>query len=108
MLNAIDFEKGCYMGQEVVARTKYLGRNKRAGFILQGDTYEHDLSGEQLEYQIGENWRPGGKILRCGTNAKLTWVFAVLANDTEIGSSFRLKSSPDRIFITQALPYVLQ
>ncbi|WP_293751695.1 tRNA-modifying protein YgfZ [uncultured Paraglaciecola sp.] len=107
-LNAIDFEKGCYMGQEVVARTKYLGRNKRAGFILKTESENHNLSGEQLEYQIGENWRPGGKILRSGSDSGQTWVFAVLANDTEVGSSFRVKSSPNTIFVTQAHPYPLQ
>ena len=107
-LHAIDFEKGCYMGQEVVARTKYLGRNKRAGFVLLADTIINNLSGEQLEYQIGENWRPGGKILRSGSDSGQTWIFAVLANDTEVGSTFRVKSSPNTIFITQALPYPLQ
>ena len=107
-LNAIDFEKGCYMGQEVVARTKYLGRNKRAGFVLTTDSSINDLSGEQLEYQIGENWRPGGKILRSGSDSRKTWIFAVLANDTEVGSVFRVKSSPNTIFVAQALPYPLQ
>jgi folate-binding protein YgfZ len=107
-LQAIDFEKGCYMGQEVVARTKYLGRNKRAGFILTTDSNINNLSGEQLEYQIGENWRPGGKILRSGADSEQTWAFAVLANDTEVGSAFRVKSSPNTIFVTQALPYTLQ
>ncbi|WP_339725178.1 tRNA-modifying protein YgfZ [uncultured Paraglaciecola sp.] len=107
-LKAINFEKGCYMGQEVVARTKYLGRNKRAGFILKTESEHKDLSGEQLEYQIGENWRPGGKILRSGTNSGQTWIFAVLANDTEVGSTFRVKSTPNTIFVAQALPYPLQ
>lgn len=107
-LNAIDFEKGCYMGQEVVARTKYLGRNKRAGFILKTESEYKSLSGELLEYQIGKNWRPGGKILRSGANSGQTWIFAVLANDTEVGSFFRVKSSPNTIFIAQALPYPLQ
>jgi folate-binding protein YgfZ len=107
-MDAIDFKKGCYMGQEVVARTKYLGRNKRAGFILKAQTDNNDLTGEQLEYQIGENWRPGGKILRSGSDAGQTWAFAILANDTEEGSTFRLKSTPDTIFIVQALPYPLQ
>lgn len=107
-LNAIDFEKGCYMGQEVVARTKYLGRNKRAGFILKTDSTTADLSGEQLEYQIGENWRPGGKILRSGADTEQTWIFAVLAKDTEVGATFRVKSSQNLIFITQSLPYPLQ
>ena len=107
-LDAIDFEKGCYMGQEVVARTKYLGRNKRAGFILKAESIADDLCGEQLEYQIGENWRPGGKILRSGTDAGQTWIFAVLAKDTELGVTFRVKSLQNLIFITQALPYPLQ
>ena len=107
-LNAIDFEKGCYMGQEVIARTKYLGRNKRAGFILKTDSATDDLSGEQLEYQIGDNWRPGGKILRSGSDTRQTWIFAVLAKDTEVGASFRVKSSQSLIFVTQALPYPLQ
>lgn len=29
LLNAISFTKGCYTGQEIIARTKYLGRVKR-------------------------------------------------------------------------------
>lgn len=107
-LQAIDFEKGCYMGQEVIARTKYLGRNKRAGFILKTDSNINDLSGEQLEYQIGENWRPGGKIIRSGADSGQTWIFAILANDTEVGSTFRVKSSPNTIFVAQPLPYPLQ
>ena len=106
-LNAIDFEKGCYMGQEVIARTKYLGRNKRAGFILKTESANNNLSGELLEYQIGENWRPGGKILRSGIDSGQTWIFAVLANDTVIGSTFRLKSSANINFVTQTLPYTL-
>lgn len=32
--NAIDFKKGCYLGQEVIARTHYLGKSKRSLFIL--------------------------------------------------------------------------
>ena len=106
-LDAINFEKGCYMGQEVIARTKYLGRNKRAGFVLKTETENNIVSGEQLEYQIGENWRPGGKILRSGTYLGQTWIFAVLANDTEVGNAFRVKNSPHIIFVTQALPYSL-
>ncbi len=108
MLNAIDFEKGCYMGQEVVARTKYLGRNKRAGFILQSDRCQQDLAGEQLEYQIGENWRPGGTIVNSAEDKTHTWAFAVLAKDTEIGSKFRVKSAPQITLVTQPLPYELE
>lgn len=37
-LDAVSFDKGCYTGQEIVARTENLGRSKRrlAGFTAQG------------------------------------------------------------------------
>jgi len=34
-LGAISFEKGCYTGQEVIARTHYLGKNKRTMLLAQ-------------------------------------------------------------------------
>ncbi|MEP0356187.1 tRNA-modifying protein YgfZ [Paraglaciecola sp.] len=107
-LNAINFDKGCYMGQEVVARTKYLGRNKRASFILSARLTTEDLTGQSLEYQVGENWRPGGKILRSASINNQTTILAVLPIDTAIPSVFRLKSSPSVIFTTETLPYKIQ
>ncbi|MBE0470747.1 MAG: folate-binding protein YgfZ [Methyloprofundus sp.] len=37
-LDAISFTKGCYTGQEIVARTHYLGQNKRAMYRASGTT----------------------------------------------------------------------
>lgn len=34
LLNAINFKKGCYTGQEIVARTHYLGSVKRRTFLM--------------------------------------------------------------------------
>lgn len=34
LLNAINFKKGCYTGQEIVARTHYLGTVKRRTFLM--------------------------------------------------------------------------
>lgn len=34
-LNALSFDKGCYIGQEIVARTHYLGKNKRTMYQAQ-------------------------------------------------------------------------
>ena len=39
-LDAISFTKGCYIGQETVARLKYRGGNKRAAYILSAETDE--------------------------------------------------------------------
>lgn len=105
-LNGIDFDKGCYMGQEVIARTKFLGKNKRALYILQatGLITGKLTSGDVLEKAIGENWRRGGTIISSATVNAKTRILAVLANDTKEGDVLRLKTSLDT-FSVLPLPY---
>ena len=108
VLDAISFEKGCYMGQEVVARTKFLGKNKRAAFILETDQATEIKPGDNLESQAGENWRRGGTVLRSCSVDQHTMILAVLANDTEVGATLRLKDKPDVLFEVLPLPYSLE
>lgn len=115
-LNAIDFDKGCYMGQEVVARTKFLGKNKRATFVFKGKTSNPNTSalvpdvGDTIEVKIDENWRRGGTILRVvkSVNEQSTEFvgLAIMANDTSVGTVIRLKGSQQELSI-QPLPYSL-
>jgi folate-binding protein YgfZ len=109
LLEAIDFNKGCYMGQEVVARTKYLGKNKRATYLLTASNqYDAVVEvGDLLEKAIGENWRRGGTIIHCGQVKEELYVLAVLANDTNTGDVLRLKSHPELLLKVQQLPYEL-
>ena len=106
-LDAISFTKGCYMGQEVVARTKYLGKNKRAAFRVYAEGVHPTSAGDSLEIQLGENWRPAGKILRSATIKGQSWLLAVLAHGTEIGTVMRLKESPESMFTVLPQPYEL-
>ena len=104
---AIDFQKGCYMGQEVVARTKYLGKNKRAGAILYTQTVTNIPVGAIIEQQLGENWRRAGQVLTSASLAEENWIFAVLPNDIEAGTPLRIKEQPDVLLQMQELPYDL-
>ncbi|MFQ3197304.1 MAG: folate-binding protein YgfZ [Paraglaciecola sp.] len=106
-LEGISFNKGCYMGQEVVARTKFLGKNKRAAVILKAEEAASVVAGDILESPAGDNWRKGGTVLRAAQLNSQTWLLAVVANDTVIGSVMRLKSHPDSVFTVQNLPYSL-
>jgi folate-binding protein YgfZ len=47
-LGGISFNKGCYTGQEIVARTHYLGQSKRELYIAEADT-ELTNAPEQLD-----------------------------------------------------------
>lgn len=107
-LGAISFTKGCYLGQETVARTKYLGKNKRAGTILVADTDSMLETGEILELRMGENWKRAGTVLRTATYQGQTWCFAVTPNDLEESAVLRSKNKPDMIFETMTLPYSLE
>ncbi|MDT0595820.1 tRNA-modifying protein YgfZ [Glaciecola petra] len=107
-IGAIDFDKGCYMGQEVVARTKFLGKNKRACFIAKCDAQDVDVSkvsvASAIEIKLGENWRRAGSLNRFAIADKELHVLVVLPIDTEIGSIIRIKDS--NILLTIGpLPY---
>ena len=106
----IDFDKGCYMGQETVARTKFLGRNKRAAFILINSKSDSEVeinSGMALEKQVGDNWRSGGTVIQSAVLDDDRLVLGVLANDTQLGDVLRLKEFPELQFEVNALPYKL-
>src|SRR5690606_40156717 len=62
-LGGISFKKGCYSGQEMVARAKFRGANKRALWSLAGKASRVPEAGEDLELQMGENWRRTGTVL---------------------------------------------
>ena len=47
-LGAIDFKKGCYPGQEIVARSQYLGQLKRRMYLFSSDTDELPVAGMSL------------------------------------------------------------
>lgn len=108
-IDAISFTKGCYMGQETVARAKYLGKNKRAGYILQGQCETAPKASDVIEMQLGENWRRGGAIanLIWDETEKTVWIYGVLPNDIELDVNLRLKSLPQSTLNIQPLPYSL-
>ena len=107
-LNGIDFDKGCYMGQEVVARTRFLGKNKRAAFSFKIDAAIDVNSGDTLEKQLGDNWRSAGKVISVGRLGDETWIMAVLNNDTTTEDLHRLADNKDITCYPRPLPYDIQ
>lgn len=107
-INGISFTKGCYLGQETVARMQYLGKNKKALFSLTAKTTTSLSSDEVIEKQLGDNWRKAGDILCTYQASEGDCYFqAVLANDIDNSTQLRLKSQPDIKVTLQPLPYSL-
>ncbi|TLX52675.1 transcriptional regulator [Pseudoalteromonas ruthenica] len=114
-LGGISFSKGCYTGQETVARMKYLGKNKRAMFVLsaQADSKlappltEGQVQPVDLERQVGDNWRRGGTLIAQAVDQGRLYGLAVLPNDLELDSQLRAKHAPEVMFSIEPLPYSL-
>ncbi len=55
MVNAVDFDKGCYLGQEIVARVQFLGSVKK-------ELLSVNLSSEQ--YQVGDQLKDESTLIQ--------------------------------------------
>lgn len=107
-LGGISFKKGCYTGQEMVARAKFRGANKRALWSLAGQASRVPEAGEDLELQMGENWRRTGTILAAvQLDDGSLRVQAVMNNDMEPDSVFRVRDDVNTLHI-EPLPYSLE
>ncbi|OEE46241.1 tRNA-modifying protein [Enterovibrio norvegicus] len=107
-LDAISFKKGCYTGQETVARAKYRGINKRATYLLQGEASTAPKAGDAMERSVGENWRSGGTILsgyQFDNGQALALV--VMPNNLDDDTQFRLADASE-IWQKLPLPYSLE
>ncbi|WP_440055708.1 CAF17-like 4Fe-4S cluster assembly/insertion protein YgfZ [Pseudoalteromonas sp. T1lg65] len=108
-LAGISFKKGCYTGQETVARMRYLGKNKRAMYIVSGKTTEA-LTETDIEVQLGDSWRRSGKVIHQTFDpaAQTYYALAVMPNDTEQEAKLRAKNSPQVELTLAPLPYSLE
>jgi len=66
IIDGVSFKKGCFPGQEIVARLKYLGKNKRRAFRLEIDTDSIPSVGELIMAE-GES-AEAGKVLNAAFN----------------------------------------
>lgn len=106
-VNGISFNKGCYMGQETIARMKYRGGNKRALYILHGTTSLTVDLDSNLEIAMEDGYRKGGQIIEFVQRGNQVLLTAVLANDTENDAKLRFADDEQSSLTIQALPYSL-
>ncbi len=78
LLNAISFEKGCYTGQEIVARTQHLGTLKRRMFVLAGSSQSPAEPGTIIVSQSNQAQHRVGQVVRSAVSGKQLIMLAVI------------------------------
>lgn len=107
-INSLSFTKGCYPGQEVVARMHYLGKLKRRLFIATADTDTLPLPGQSIMIG-GKNEEKAGQIVTASwSNDKNVELLAVLQIEKAENEELHLGSSNGPLIQLLELPYSLE
>lgn len=98
-IGAISFKKGCYIGQETIARMHYKGQTKRRMQYLVGRCEQLPTDNDVIERRVGDNWRRAGAVLHAVRyDSKVVAVQAILPVDLDESGPLRIKGQDDSQF----------
>lgn len=107
LIDGVSFSKGCYPGQEVVARSHYRGTIKRRMAYAQGSSdaaSAHDLVGVDT-FDANNPGRPCGRVVNAAVAANTLHVLMEVQLSDLDSADFRLGSDDGPAVVVQALPY---
>jgi len=108
LIGGVNFKKGCYPGQEIVARMHYLGKPKRRMFKLHTENEDVPKPGEDL-YLHGGDGQSAGKVVMAQPSAtKGTDLLAVIRLNHANSNELRLRSADGAQLSFGSLPYSLE
>ena len=103
IFDAVSFKKGCYTGQEIVARMKYLGKLKKRMFRLISD--EGRLLAPGTTVVNRETGQGLGEVVICATDGERMEMLAVLQKDAAQLVSLSATDGQGPLLTVAELPY---
>ena len=109
LLDAVNFKKGCYTGQEIVARMHYLGKLKRRMYHVTIDTKEAPSPGDNLFTEKSAAGTGTGTIVSAELNAEGQYdALAVLQIKDAENEPLKLHDVKGPVVTVAELPYSLE
>ena len=108
LINGVSFTKGCFTGQEIVARMHYLGKLKKRTFKIHIETEEKPHTGDKL---FAENARAGqntGAILQVEKNSESGFDALAVIQIADTESKLFLNDADGATVTVKTLPYSLE
>jgi tRNA-modifying protein YgfZ len=102
LVRGVNFQKGCYPGQEVVARSQYRGTVKRRAFVFASDAAA--APGEEL-FHSAEREQPAGMVANAATLDGRHLVLAEVKLAALEGGSLHLGAADGPLLTRAAMPY---
>jgi folate-binding protein YgfZ len=105
-VGGVNFKKGCYPGQEVVARSQFRGTLKRRAYILRGKAPMH--AGQEIFSALDADQACGVVVQAAAEPDGSAWVaIAALQVQAAHEASLSLARSAGPVLELLALPYAL-
>jgi folate-binding protein YgfZ len=105
-IDGISFTKGCYIGQETVARAKSRGINKRALFILTGHATTPPKAGDNVQVSLNDKWKRVGTVISgCQYGDGHIELLAVLPKKSRDDALYQIQEIEDSTLYKAPLPY---
>jgi tRNA-modifying protein YgfZ len=104
LVGGVNFQKGCYPGQEVVARSQYRGTLKRRGFVLSGLA---PMQPAQEIFHSDDPTQPCGEVVLAASLGDEHVAFAELKIASTLGGSLHLVAADGPRLHLGTLPYAL-
>jgi folate-binding protein YgfZ len=82
-IGAVSFQKGCYPGQEIVARARYLGKVKRKPLIATVEGIPAPGTGTKVRVRRGEQWSDAVVVDSARLDENRTVMFTVAPGEPE-------------------------
>lgn len=98
--NAVDFKKGCFTGQEVIARMHYKGKLKQKLLLLQSDKVSQEEVGfadSMVNEKLIQQDSKVGEVICCCLSEEKRWLVLALVKDSannQQNFSVKVENSP--------------
>jgi folate-binding protein YgfZ len=104
-VGGVNFKKGCYPGQEVVARSQFRGTLKRRAFVAHGP--EPMAAGDEVFHSADPD-QPCGTVVQAAAAPQGGWdaIVSLQLSATE-GGTLHARSPQGPALVLQPLPYLL-
>ena len=105
LINGVSFTKGCFTGQEIVARMHYLGKLKKRCYKINIDTDSKPETGDKL---FAENARAGqntGAIISVEKNPESGYDALAVIQIADTGAKLFLNDADGPAITVKELPY---
>ncbi|GMR00821.1 MAG: folate-binding protein YgfZ [Gammaproteobacteria bacterium] len=108
LINGVSFTKGCFTGQEIVARMHYLGKLKKRCYKVHIASEDKPAAGDKL---FAENARAGqntGMIIQAEKNPESGYDALAVIQIADTGSNLFLNDAEGPVVTMKELPYTFE